>query len=231
MVRAGAAPLVFAVVPATPDLIGGRPGTHTPQPIDGSRRMGPRFRGDDSRIRLLPPQRFEPVGPGRERRLHGIHEHVVGRHPRPHSIPRMLLGVFVGVVVDLTQHAVDLRPGALALLVVIIRARLLLRYARKRVGPRAVGGGARRGGGIGSLEADREALAFVGAADEAGAGALHRRELGACLPAGATRGSRPPPPAARARTVARPGVARLPIVPGGVFVDRALADAAKPRDL
>src|SRR6185437_8918367 len=77
----------------------------------------------------------------------------------------------------------------------------------------------------------RDAFALVGAADEAGAGALDRRELGACLPAGATRGSRPPPPAARARTVARPGVARLPIVPGGVFVDRALADAAQPRDL
>src|SRR6185437_8277816 len=77
----------------------------------------------------------------------------------------------------------------------------------------------------------RDAFALVGAADEAGAGALDRRELGASLPAGAASGSRPPPPAARARTVARPGVARLPIVPGGIFVDRALADAAKPRDL
>jgi hypothetical protein len=34
---------------ATPDLIGGRPGTHTPFPIDRLRRMGPRFRGDDGR--------------------------------------------------------------------------------------------------------------------------------------------------------------------------------------
>ncbi len=32
---------------ATPDLVGGRPGTHTPQRLDRARRMGPRLRGDD----------------------------------------------------------------------------------------------------------------------------------------------------------------------------------------
>src|SRR6185437_15629723 len=152
MVRAGAAPLVFAVVPGDPRPDRGEARDPYTAAYRWLTAYGSPPARDDSRIRLLPPQRFEPVGPARERRLHGIHEHVVGRHARPHARHHMLLAVFVGVVVDLPERAVDLRPGALALLVVIIRARLLLCRARKRIGLRAVGGGARGGGGIGGFQ-------------------------------------------------------------------------------
>ena len=95
----------------------------------------------------------------------------------------------------------------------------------RRCGVRTGGVGPGVAGRIERLHAGRERLANVLAADEAPAGALHRREAGRRLP---------PLPAVRLRggePTRHARVALLPAVLLDIFIKRALADAGEPGDL